>query len=82
MLNLFDQFKGWIIGAAVAFFGLIGVYLRGRSSGKAQERQDRATAVNKQQTEARQAVREIKDDLDKTDDAGLRDRASKWVRNK
>jgi|GEM_PF-974761 len=44
------------------------------------ERQERDTAVAKQQTEARETVREVENEINQTDDAGILDRAAPWVR--
>lgn len=45
------------------------------------ERQERDTAVAKQQTVAREAVREVENEIDSMDDFAVRERASKWVRH-
>ena len=51
------------------------------STDRSDERQEQETAINKQQTEAQQTVREINDEVGKLD-AALREYTSKLVRNK
>ena len=82
MNEIFSKIWGWIAGAAALIVAAAGFYLRGRSTGRADERQERDTAVAKQQTQARETVREIDDEVAQMDDAALRDRANTWVRNK
>ncbi|MHC8946885.1 hypothetical protein ACYX78_19630 [Advenella incenata] len=72
----------WIGGAVGALAVFIGAYLRGRSAGAKNERQERETAVTKQQAQAQQTKQEMNDEVAQMDDAALRNRASKWVRNK
>ena len=69
-------------GAVAALAVFVGAYLRGRSTGAKQERLARHTALAKQQSQAQQTKQEIKDEVAQMDDAALRDRASKWVRDK
>lgn len=80
MNELFGRIWGYIAGAAALIVAAAGLYLRGKSTGRADERQERDAAVAKQQTEARETVREVENEINQTDDAGVLDRASKWVR--
>ncbi|HBP30488.1 MAG TPA: hypothetical protein DD666_13860 [Advenella kashmirensis] len=82
MNSIFSKIWGSEAGAAVLILAAAGLYLRGKSTGPSDERQERETAINKQQTEARETVREIKDEVGKLGDSALREHASKWVRNK
>lgn len=77
---IFSKIWGWVAGAAALIVAAAGLYLRGRSTGRADERQERDTAVAKQQTEARETVREVENEINQTDDAGMLDRAAPWVR--
>lgn len=64
-----------IIGGAVAVFGAIFYAFR---SGKTREQ-------NKQREQAFKAIdkaKEVENEIDKMDDATVRDRAAKWVRSK
>ncbi len=45
MSALFGRIWGWIAGAAALIVVAAGFYLRGRSTGRADERQERDTAV-------------------------------------
>lgn len=83
MLNvIFSKIWGWVAGAAALVLAGAGLYLRGRSTGRAEERLERDIAVYQQQTKDRAVAKEneietsLKSDSDIT--AGLiRD----WVRN-
>lgn len=72
----------WIGSAVAALAVFFGAYLRGRSTGAKNERQERETAVTKQQSQAQQTKQEVNDEVAQMDDTALRDRASKWMRNK
>ncbi len=81
MLNeLFGKVWGWVAGAAALVLAAAGLYLRGRSTGRADERQERDTAVAKQQTVARETVREVENETNSMDDAAVDADLSQWVR--
>lgn len=82
MTELLRRIWGYLAGAAALILAAAGLYLRGRSTGRADERQERETAVSQQQAGAQQTKQEVNDEVAQMDDAALRDRASKWVRNK
>lgn len=72
----------WRLSSAAALIlAATGLRLRGRSTNRSDERQEQETAINKQQTEAQETVREINDEVGKLD-AALRECTSKLVRNK
>ena len=74
------QIWEWVAGAAALVLAAAGLYLRGRNTGRVDERQERDASVARQQTEARKTVREVENEINQTDDAGVIDRARRWVR--
>ena len=82
MKELFGKIWGYIAGAAALIVAAAGLYLRGRSTGRADERQERDAAVSKQQASAQQTKQEVNDEVAQMDDTALRERATRWVRNK
>ncbi|MFY3302564.1 hypothetical protein ACOTEY_12370 [Achromobacter xylosoxidans] len=72
---------GYIAAAAAAVVAVALVYLRGRSAGRADERQERNEQVNEQAAKARQEVRNVEDEVARMDDDAVSDRLkSDWVR--
>lgn len=70
----------WIVVAA-AVAAVVLVYLRGRSVGRADERQERNEKINEQAAKARQEVRNVEDEVARMDDDAVSDRLkSGWVR--
>ena len=58
------------------------VYLRGRSVGRADERQERNDRINEQAAKAREEVRDVEDEVARMDDDAVSDRLkSGWVRS-
>lgn len=72
---------GYVVAAAAAVVAVVLVYLRGRSAGRADERQDRAEQINEQAAKARQEVRNVEDEVARMHDDAVSDRLkSGWVR--
>lgn len=72
---------GYVVAALAAVAAVALVYLRGRSAGRADERQERNEQVNEQATKARQEVRSVDDEVARMDDDAVSDRLkSGWVR--
>lgn len=72
---------GYVVAAAAAVVAVVLVYLRGRSAGRADERQDRAEQINEQAAKARQEARNVEDEVARMDDDAVSDRLkSDWVR--
>lgn len=72
---------GYVVAAAAAVVAVVLVYLRGRSAGRADERQDRAEQINEQAAKARKEVRNVEDEVARMDDDAVSDRLkSGWVR--
>ncbi|MFY3630857.1 hypothetical protein ACOTFH_29855 [Achromobacter xylosoxidans] len=72
---------GYVVAAAAAVVAVVVVYLRGRSAGRADERQERNDRINEQAAKARQEVRNVEDEVARMDDAAVSDRLkSGWVR--
>jgi hypothetical protein len=72
---------GYVVAAAAAVVAVVLVYLRGRSAGRADERQERNDRINEQAAEARQEVRNVEDEVARMDDDAVSDRLkSGWVR--
>lgn len=72
---------GYVVAAAAAVVAVLLVYLRGRSAGRADERQERNDRINEQAAKARQEVRNVEDEVARMDDDAVADRLkSDWVR--
>lgn len=72
---------GYVAAALAAVAAVVLVYLRGRSAGRADERQERNEQVNEQAAKARQEVRNVEDEVARMDDDAVSDRLkSDWVR--
>lgn len=81
MTELFRKVWGWIAGAAALVLAAAGLYLRGRSTGRSDERQERAEKVAKQQTEAQQITRKNANETNMaTDDAVDAELERDWMR--
>ena len=78
---LWNRLSGYIVAASVMLFALLGAYLRGRSVGKAIERDRREAHINRQANKARQEVRHVQDEVARTsDDAIAHQLKSDWLR--
>lgn len=67
------------IGAAIAV--LVGVFLKGRSDGKTDAKQEYDQAVAEQRHDAAKKVKEVKNEVQKsTDDSVTEQLKSRWVR--
>ncbi|MGN3708903.1 hypothetical protein [Achromobacter xylosoxidans] len=72
---------GYVVASAAAVAAVVLVYLRGRSAGRADERQERNDRINEQAAKARQEVRNVEDEVARMDDDAVADRLkSDWVR--
>lgn len=72
---------GYVVAALAAMTAVALVYLRGRSAGRADERQERNEKINEQAVKARQEVRNVEDEVARMDDDAVADRLkSDWVR--
>ncbi|MFY2060140.1 hypothetical protein ACOTCB_23095 [Achromobacter xylosoxidans] len=72
---------GYVVAALAAVAAVALVYLRGRSAGRADERQERNDRINEQAAKARQEVRNVEDEVARMDDDAVSDRLkSDWVR--
>ncbi|WP_063581008.1 hypothetical protein [Achromobacter ruhlandii] len=72
---------GYVVAALAAVAAVVLVYLRGRSAGRADERQERNDRINEQAAKARQEVRNVEDEVARMDDDAVSDRLkSGWVR--
>ncbi|MFY1873561.1 hypothetical protein ACOTEK_24100 [Achromobacter xylosoxidans] len=73
---------GYVVAAAAAVVAVVLVYLRGRSAGRADERQERNDRINEQAAKAREEVRDVEDEVARMDDDAVSDRLkSGWVRS-
>ncbi|WP_148318063.1 hypothetical protein [Achromobacter xylosoxidans] len=73
---------GYVIAALAAVAAVALVYLRGRSAGRADERQERNDRINEQAAKARREVRNVEDEVARMDDDAVSDRLkSGWVRS-
>jgi len=73
--------QGWMLLAGIFLGALVGVFYRGRATGRQAERQERAEQINEQAAKARQEVRNVQDDVARMGDDAVSDRLkSDWVR--
>ena len=63
-----------IVSGLVAYLGI-------RQSGKSAGRAEAETEQQKAAAAAREKAREVDNEIDSMDDAAVRDRAKRWVRN-
>ncbi|WPQ33722.1 hypothetical protein [Achromobacter xylosoxidans] len=81
MPTLMQRIWGYAVTAAAAVAAVVLVYLRGRSAGRADERQERNEKINEQAAKARREVRNVEDEIARMDDDAVSDRLkSDWVR--
>lgn len=72
---------GYVVAALAAVAAVALTYLRGRSAGRADERQERNDQINEQAAKARQEVRNVEDEVARIGDDAVADRLkSDWVR--
>lgn len=72
---------GYVVAVMTVVAAVALVYLRGRSAGRADERQERNDQINEQAAKARQEVRNVEDEVARMDDDAVADRLkSDWVR--
>lgn len=81
MRTWLERMQGWLLLAGIFLGTLVGVFYRGRATGRQAERQERAEQINEQATKARQEVRNVQLDTARMDDAAITDELiSDWVR--
>lgn len=81
MNAIFSKIWGWVAGAATLVLAAAGLYLRGRSTGRADERQEREVAVGKQQAQAQKITRKNENETNMaTDDAVDAELERDWMR--
>ncbi|CAB3647802.1 hypothetical protein LMG26696_02636 [Achromobacter pulmonis] len=81
MLAFMQRIWGYVVAAAAAVVAVVLVYSRGRSAGRADERQERNDRINEQAAKARQEVRNVEDEVARMGDDAVSDRLkSGWVR--
>lgn len=72
---------GYVVAAMTAVAAVALVYQRGRSAGRADERQERNDQINEQAAKARQEVRNVEDEVARQgDDAIAAELKCDWVR--
>lgn len=81
MRTWLERMQGWLLLAGIFLGTLVGVFYRGRATGRQAERQERAEQINEQAAKARQEVRNVQEDVARMDDDAVSDRLkSDWVR--
>jgi len=76
-----ERFTGMAMAALAAIAVLLLAYLRGRSTGRRAEREQRDMQINRQADQARQEVRDVQDQTARMDDAAIADELKRdWVR--
>ena len=76
--ELLSGLSGWIVAGLVAVAGVIGVYLRGRRTGR--ERAE--LEVHRDREEAEEAADELRQDIDGAGPDAVRDGLSEWARRR
>jgi hypothetical protein len=76
MSALLTEIMPYVAGLAAVVVALVSVFFRGKSSGKQEARLDQLEADTTAREEAREAAAEI----ERLDDAGVRDRARERMR--
>ena len=81
MLALLERFKGILVGLGAALALALGAYLRGRSTGKGEERERRTAEVNEQAAQARKEAHDVQLETARMgDDAVAAELERDWVR--
>lgn len=81
MRTWLERMQGWLLLAGIFLGTLVGVFYRGRATGRQAERQERAEQINEQAAKARQEVRNVQDEVARMGDDAVSDRLkSDWVR--
>jgi len=81
MRTWLERMQGWLLLLGIFLGTLVGVFYRGRATGRQAERQERAEQINEQATKARQEVRNVENEVASMDDDAVSDRLkSDWVR--
>lgn len=82
MRTWLERMQGWLLLAGIFLGTLVGVFYRGRATGRQAERQERAEQINEQAAKARQEVRNVQDEVARMGDDAVSDRLkSDWVRS-
>lgn len=63
MEALLMQFMPWLAGIAAALVAFIGIYFRGKSTGKDEVRQDVAAKINEQAAEAAKVTQNARNEI-------------------
>lgn len=83
MAALLTEFGGWIVAVLAALAGAVGIYFKGRSSGRQDERIERDHQINQQAEQARKEVRNVQEQTASMSDSDIDDYlTNNWVRNK
>lgn len=81
MTAIFSKIGVWLAAALGAIALIAGAFLRGKSSGKTQEKQEREVIISQQNNEAKVIVQEVQNEQAKMSINAIRARASdKWLR--
>nr|WP_248293249.1 hypothetical protein [Achromobacter sp. Bel] len=65
----------------LALVALVGIFYRGRATGREVERQERARKINEQAAQARREVRDVQHETASMDDSAIADELKReWVR--
>lgn len=75
------RFKSVAVAAGITAALFLATYLRGRSAGRAGEREGRAAQINELADRARKEVRDVQDQTARMDDGAIADELRRdWVR--
>lgn len=77
LLGMWNQFKGWIVGAGVLLLAIASVYGKGRSDGKEKAIEDDRKELQKDV----QDKKELDEDIANDSDSELNKRLQRWVKD-
>lgn len=81
MTEIFSKIGVWLAAALGAIALIVGAFLRGKSSGRTEEKQEREIIISQQNTEAKEIVKEVQNEQAKMSIDAVRERAAdKWLR--
>lgn len=76
-----ERIRGWLLLAGLFLGMLVGIFYRGRATGRKSERQENNERIHEQAAKARQEVRNVQDEVARMGDDAVSDRLkSDWVR--
>ena len=70
------KIKAWLAVAGAVVLAIVGAYLKGKATGRSDEK----AAANERTLDQMRKAKEIEDEIEVLDDVGLGTRAGEWLR--